>query len=288
MKTLNIDAIRIDGGTQARVEINNEAVSEYAEALQGGAGFPPVVVFFDGADHWLADGFHRYHAHRQAGRVSIHSEVREGAQREARLFSLGANQGHGIRRSNADKRKAVESMLADPEWAKWSNNAIAKHCGVSDKTVAHLRNSEDRSAPTPAVRKVERAGKVYEQDTTNIGKPATEPKAKRSLAPETPPEFAAPSADDEVAELRHTIKDLADENQQLQDRLAVESMDASEEAKTDAARTIAELRERVRQLETEVDVLKASRDTYMRESSEKTRQINYWRKQAEKAAKESA
>lgn len=105
-------------------------------------------------------------------------------------------------------------------------------------------------------------------------------KKKRTLQqPES-----APTASDELAEAQHTITDLAAENERLSDRLAVEAMDASEEEKTAAAHTIAELRERVRVLEIEVDALKASRDTYMRESAERLKQINYWRKQAEKAS----
>lgn len=107
-----------------------------------------------------------------------------------------------------------------------------------------------------------------------------EQKKKRQLhQPE-----AAPSAEDEATEARHAIEELAAENERLSDRLAVEAMDASEEEKTAASQTIAELRERVRVLEIEVSALKASRDTYMRESSEKQKQISYWRKLAEKAA----
>ncbi len=59
MKSINIKSIRVDGGTQSRVEINNDIVSEYAALIKDGAEFPPVVVFNDGADNWLADGFHR-------------------------------------------------------------------------------------------------------------------------------------------------------------------------------------------------------------------------------------
>lgn len=98
----------------------------------------------------------------------------------------------------------------------------------------------------------------------------------------TPAPEAAPTNADELAELQHTVADLAAENERLSDRLAVEAMDASEEEKTAAFQTINELRERVRVLEAEVSALKASRDTYMRESAEKQKQINYWRKQAEK------
>lgn len=300
MKKLNLNAIRIDGGTQARVEINMDAVGDYAEALKAGVELPPVVVFFDGADHWLADGFHRYHAHKQADKASIAADVRNGTVRDAVLFSLGANWTHGLRRTNADKRKAVETMLADAEWVKWSDNKIAQACGVSDKTVAAHRaaifgNSEDAK---PATRKVQRAGKTYEQDTTKIGKstkkvepaatyPQAERPAKRTIE-QRPADVEAPSDDDALIEAKHALADLADENEKLRDRLAVEAIDASEEEKTAAAALIAELRARVKALEAELSAVKASRDTYMRESGEKDRQINYWRKQAEKAAKAAA
>ena len=37
-----IGSIRIDGGTQSRVELNQETVAEYAQAFTAGAEFPPV------------------------------------------------------------------------------------------------------------------------------------------------------------------------------------------------------------------------------------------------------
>jgi hypothetical protein len=171
MKTINIKTIRIDGGTQSRVEINNEIVTEYAEAIKAGAEFPAVVVFNDGADNWLADGFHRFHGHNQAGLTSILADVRQGTVRDAKLFSFGANGKHGQRPTQADRRKAVDAMLADPEWVLWSNSAIAKTCDVSDKTVAARRNSifGNSEDAKPTTRTVERNGKTYEQNTAKIG-----------------------------------------------------------------------------------------------------------------------
>jgi hypothetical protein len=31
----------------------------YAEDMAAGAVFPAIVLFFDGAEYWLVDGFHR-------------------------------------------------------------------------------------------------------------------------------------------------------------------------------------------------------------------------------------
>lgn len=139
-KTLNIHNIRIDGGTQARVSINQDTVAEYAAAMQDDTDLPDPVVFFDGVENWLADGFHRFHAHLKNGKASIIVEVRKGTQRDAILYSLSANTVHGLRPTNDDKRKAVAIMLADPEWAELSDRAIARHCGCSHPLVADMRN----------------------------------------------------------------------------------------------------------------------------------------------------
>lgn len=281
MKKLNINAIRIDGGTQSRVEISMEAVAEYAEAIKDGIEFPAVVVFHDGADHWLADGFHRYHAHKQAGKVSILAEIRSGTVRDAILHSLGANASHGLRRSNADKRKAVAAMLADDEWAAWSDRKIAEACGVSAPFVSALRRPEV-AEKQQAHRAASAAKRAPERNPITPAKPERQPKRTLNLPEQQP------ANEDQLIEAQHTISELAQENDELRDKLAVESLMDSEEAKTQTLETIQELRDRVRVLEAENAALKVSRDTYQREASEAKKSAIYWRKQAEKAAKEAA
>lgn len=161
--------IRIDGGTQSRVSINQLAVADYGDAMTGGATLPPVTLFFDGTEYWLADGFHRYHAHCKIGMLNIDAEVINGTSKDAKLFAYGANKDHGLRRTTEDKRKAVAGMLAD--FGDWSDSKIARHVGVDHKTVAAHRlpilgNSQD----APTTRTVERNGKTFEQNTANIGK----------------------------------------------------------------------------------------------------------------------
>lgn len=295
MKKLNLNAIRIDGGTQSRVEINMEAVADYAEAVKVGIEFPAVVVFHDGSDYWLADGFHRYHAHKQADKASIHAEVRNGTARDAILYSLSANCTHGLRRTNADKRKAVQTLLADAEWAAWSDRKIAEACGVGHPFVAALRRPAvaEKQQENRAASAAKKAPKVESDSTPAASSPVQkvesdstsrgQDKAKREQA-----QAQEHAVNDQLAEAQHTITELADENVQLQDRLAVAAMDASDEEKAQAAETMRGLRARVTALEAEVDALKVSRDTYMREANEAKKSAIYWRKQAEKAAKAAA
>jgi hypothetical protein len=136
---IDINTIEIDGGTQMRAKIDDATVSEYADVLQEGASLPPAVVFFDGTSYWLGDGFHRYHGSRKAGIGTLYCEIRKGTVRDAILYAAGANSEHGLKRTNADKRKAVEALLRDKEWSSKSDSWIASQCRVSHTFVAKLR-----------------------------------------------------------------------------------------------------------------------------------------------------
>jgi len=169
---LNIDLIRIDGGTQPRANIDQQVVADYAEAIKVGTKMPTPIVFFDGATRWLADGFHRYHAYRSAGVTEIDVDERIGTLRDAILYSFGANESHGLRRTNDDKRRVVLAMLRDGEWSEWPHRKIAEACKVSREYVSRLsveiEASCDRSQDT--VRAVERGGTTYRQQTSKIGR----------------------------------------------------------------------------------------------------------------------
>lgn len=192
---LPLAEISIDGGTQARAEINMATVAEYADALSEGETLPPALVFFDGAKHHLADGFHRFHANAKIGAVSMECEIRTGTRRDAVLFSVGANDSHGLRRCSADKQKSVMTLLADPEWSKWSDRAIAKECKVDGKTVAAQRRAIcGNSADEPTARTVERNGKTYTQDTAGQKKAGKERAEKPAdVEPKSPEPAAAPA-----------------------------------------------------------------------------------------------
>lgn len=238
---VDISLLRINGGTQSRAEISREVVSDYAELVKAGTEFPPVVVFHDGSAYWLADGFHRYEAYAQAGMNEIPADLRQGTQRDAVLFSVGANASHGLRRTNDDKRRAVMVLLNDPEWSAWSDREIARQCGVSHPFVAALRasltgniTSEPRSYTTKHgttaqmntanIGGAQKAGKAEQKPAvttiaepsevvTNAGdsEPAPEPVA---TVDDDAPAGAAPEANDASANLRREFRKLSPEAQE--------------------------------------------------------------------------
>lgn len=182
LRSIPLGEMRADPDLQPRATLDLVVLAEYATAMSAGVEFPPVVAFFDGETYWLADGFHRYHAADRAGMRRIATDVRSGGRREAILHGVGSNADHGLRRTNEDKRRAVEMLFADPEWAAWSDSEIARRCNVDHKTVAavradHLGNSQD--AP-PSPRLVERNGTTYRMDTARIG--AREPASVQRVA----------------------------------------------------------------------------------------------------------
>jgi uncharacterized ParB-like nuclease family protein len=252
MKTSSIDisTIRIDGGTQSRWQCDADVVEDYAAAIGAGAVFPPVTIYHDGSAYWLADGFHRVEAHTQAGKKKIAVDIRQGTRRDAILYSVGANDTHGLRRSNSDKRCAIGCMLDDEEWSKWSDREIARQCRVGHHLVAKVRAE---TAPLhlgerPDSRTVSRSGSTYTMDTSAIGKSQPSPEPEGETLP--------PSDQQELRDsLPQAVKDI-------------EQAKAEWRAKSDAAQPVlyngltaeqrvAELEEAVRALEGENFDLKA-------------------------------
>src|SRR5262245_57379811 len=55
-----------------------------------------------------------------------------------------------MRRTQLDKRRAVERLLSDPEWARWSDRKIAEAAKVDHKTVAKIRREFAGDGEVPA------------------------------------------------------------------------------------------------------------------------------------------
>ena len=265
MKTLNLLNIRIDGGTQARDQLNQETVAEYAEKMRDGEAFPPVTVYFDGSDYWLVDGFHRYFATKSNGKTSIDCDIENGTLKEAVRFSWKANAKRGLPLNSNDHRKIILAMLQDIEAKEWSNRKIAEYVGVSHSTVNRFKSSlEQRSTDTKPVK-------------DNHVKPVSKPDTGKTIQKIPQPDMTSAlmvkqevviELNEKIDELSQTINMLADENTVMRDKIAVGQWDATEIEKIDAEQTIKDLREQIRILEADNKAMRQSRDMFQNRNSE--------------------
>jgi len=273
MKKLKLSVIRTDGETQARVSLSQETIKRYADLMADGVEFTPVTVFYDGAEYWLADGFHRYFATKSNGELEIDADVKDGTVEDAILHSFSANGTHGLPRAPEDTRNIVSRILAHPKWKSWTDTTIAKHIHSSPSTVGRIRRSlesEGKVDPKTEKKYIDKHGKESTIKTGKLGRKKKEKKEKEEK-PEVQP--APQPSDDLIQELTDTITSLSEENTMLKDKIAIEQWDASEIEKVDVADTIKDLREQVRLLEIDNKSLKESRDMYMNRNAELTRTV---------------
>jgi len=256
---LSLGKIKIDAGTQSRAEIKDATITEYADSMLAGDVFPPAIVFFDGIDYILADGFHRYFAVKKIKAPCLECIVKEGTARDAKLFSFQANFDHGLPRTSADKRKAITFMLTDDEWKDWSDREIARQCRVSAPLVAVVRKS---------------LGADKEETTYKRGDKVI----SRLEAPkeEADDEFDASFDDDAIEQETKAaaVESLQRENVELQDKLTAAMAGSQDDLDREMAEsTIKDLRAHIRLLEIEMKEIKLSRDTFVRENAELKKQI---------------
>jgi hypothetical protein len=261
---LKLSQIVIDKGTQTREAIDQKTVTEYAEVIMNKDTLPPLVVFYDGINYYLADGFHRYFAYKQTVTPDVEVEVINGTLRNAQEYALGTNDKHGLKRTNGDKRNAVLIALNDLEWSLLTNREIGKLCRVSHTFVNAIKEKLEADKPAKKEKKP--------KDVSQKNRPAE---------PEVDTEF---DEEDKVHELLVQQKELEEENTKLLDQLALKVMDATPEQKKQAAETIAELRAENERLERELESVKISRDSYMKQNAEMQKQINYYKRELKKVA----
>ena len=140
--TVKISNIVIDHQVQQRMQMNLDTVAEYLEVIEeaeDGWPFPPLDVFRIGREYQLADGFHRITAAQDYGLEKVPVKVHIGKRDDAILFAVRANITHGLRRTNTDKARAVNTLLSYPEWQGRSDREIAREAGVHHQMVGKLR-----------------------------------------------------------------------------------------------------------------------------------------------------
>jgi hypothetical protein len=166
-------------------------------------------------------------------------------------------------------------LLNDLEWGDWSDSEIARRCNVSHVTVGRIKKALQ----------LEKTEVKYKDKHGNIGTMKLDPKAPSDVATLKPIEKIEEDPEDyRLQELAAAHTELAEENARLLDKLAIANMEATAEEKCAAEETIASLRIQVKTLEAELSAVKNSRDQYQSKNAELIKQVNYWRKKAEKVA----
>lgn len=197
VRHLPLKGVKIDADLNPRAQgLNESHVADLAEAIERGDELPPLVVYRSaGGTQWLSEGFHRAEAYRRKGVDRVPCVVRKGERADALANACGSNSGHGLKRTNADKRRAVELLLK--EFPNWSNPRVAEAAAVSVEFVRKMRPAEEgetretsdgRAYPTSP-----RRAPAHEQ--SNEGASATVADAPRENALEnavSPPEGGEP------------------------------------------------------------------------------------------------
>jgi len=174
-RPLSVDLPRIDGGTQNRVEIDEDTVEDYAQVIADNGKdwpFPPIDVFHDGTAYFVSNGFHRLLAAIRAKRGSIPCNIHKGTAEDARIHGMTANDTHGLRMTRADKRVCVAWLLDNRP--KMTQKDMAATAGVSvwlvkdvvasrkpksvrGNATPHKLGSEGRNNPEPTTSGVSEA-----------------------------------------------------------------------------------------------------------------------------------
>lgn len=267
---MKLSQIKVDAGLQLRAKLNEQAIEDYAHVLREGGKMPPVILFHDGTAYHLADGWHRYFAHKKAGLEIINADVREGTRRDAIYYALSANAKNGLHRTNEDKIKAIMTMLDDMEWSEKSDREIAVACAVSHPLVSRLRKSEGKQPDMIAVKR----GDVEYKLPNQAKKVKDEPKIEMQ-----------PEEEDKIVEMATEIQSMAEELEEANRRIAVAAMEATPEEKRLASVKLEEMAAEIKTLSENNRVLRISRDTFQNECAELKKQALYGKRRYEKAEK---
>jgi ParB-like chromosome segregation protein Spo0J len=264
---MKLTEIKVESSLQGRCKLNQEVVDEYSEVLREGGKLPAIKVFRIGSSYYLVDGWHRYFAHKKAGLADIEVDIIDGTMRDATLYAVGANDDHGLRRTNDDKRKAVMMLLDDMEWSEWSDREIAKAAKVSFMTVGRIRKS---------------LGIAPQEVKAIVNGKETTVKVGRNNEPQVSPSHEETYESEITAEMEAIVE----ENEALTRRLAVAAMEATDEEKRLAESQLMESASKIKTLEATLNAAQAQANTYMNQAADLKDQVKYWKRRAEKAEKQ--
>jgi transcriptional regulator with XRE-family HTH domain len=133
MTEIALSEVVFDQAIYPRTEWSQATVNRYAEALNAGDEFPPIVLEPD--TNRLLDGMHRLQAHKQALKDTISVVWQEvPADVPAKLFAASLSAKHGDRIKH-DELKGIAREIAEAN-PDYNLLTIAKYSGVTRQTVS--------------------------------------------------------------------------------------------------------------------------------------------------------
>ncbi len=251
-------------------------------------GVQNPITLFEGM---VIDGWHRYTA---ANELGMDCPVVELGDVDPRDFVLAQNKA----RRHTTQAQLAMATTAVYAWRPMGSNQhqarvgtecppkstaeLAQIAGVSEKTIKQAKAVQTKAAPE--VVEAVKTGEIGLPKAAAIAKLPKEEQAAaiHKPAPKAAPEAPPAPANHELEEAVSTINELAAENDQLRDRVAVAAMHGTDEERAMAAETIAELREQIKTLEAELDAVRTSRDSFQRQNAELMKQVRLQQKQIKK------
>lgn len=176
LATVSLEDIVVDPDFQSRADgLDEDQLEQLVEFLKKKSGSIPRIKIVDvkGTGLILVDGFSRVTASRRAFLTTIQAEIEDGSLLTATIAAAQANMEQlARRRTNADKRRAVELILRRLHEAKedWSDRKISATVGVSPTLVGEIRSQIPLS--------IVDSGKIETKDETEE-KPSDVLKPKR-------------------------------------------------------------------------------------------------------------
>ncbi|MFI6866179.1 ParB/RepB/Spo0J family partition protein [Nocardia sp. NPDC050406] len=144
------ESVRIAGANTPHIRTLSEST----------AALPPIVVHRQTMT--VIDGVHRLHVARERGATAIDAVYFEGDHRAAFVFAVRANSTHGLPLTLADRKAAARRVMA--YYPEWSNRRLAEVTGLSDKTIAVIRQRSGAENPHSPDHRVGRNGVAYPID----------------------------------------------------------------------------------------------------------------------------
>ena len=161
MGTLEVEIgnIAVDQQLQPRIQgIDPEHVQELVAVPDQ---WPPLRVVKQGHGYLLVDGFHRLAAAQNLDLKRITVEVLDPpADGDLHALAFALNVAHGRPLTLSDRRAFAARLLhTHPEWA---DREVGRRCGLSQPTVAKVREGLERDAHIPVMdTRLGRDGNTY-------------------------------------------------------------------------------------------------------------------------------